>query len=85
MELLGYPGITHGEERLITGKLGQLIYLPLIGPVEDEAIRLRRRYKIKLPDAIIAATALISETELLTLDKALDAVFKAELSTSGEG
>lgn len=71
MELLGFPGLDSDEERVIVEKLAQLNYLAVTPLVEDETIRLRRSYSIKLPDAIIAATALVYGAELLTHDKAL--------------
>jgi predicted nucleic acid-binding protein len=71
MELLGYPDITPHEERLITERLDQLGYLPITLAIEDLAITLRRTRRVKLPDALVAATAIHHQLELLTLDKAL--------------
>ena len=71
MELLGYQCITVEEDSLIRKKLNHLTYLSLTKEVEDAAIELRRLHKIKLPDAIIAATAHCFGMELLTLDKHL--------------
>jgi predicted nucleic acid-binding protein len=42
--------------------------------VEDVTISLRQTRKVKLPDAVIAATALCAGIELLTLDKQLQSV-----------
>jgi len=69
MELLGFPGITQAEELLIQHKLAHLTYLPITSAVENIAIRLRRSQRIKLPDAVIAATALEIGAELLTFDR----------------
>ena len=74
MELLGFPGISREEESLLRQKLERLSYLPLTRSVEDVVISLRQTRKIKLPDAIIAATALCAGVELLTLDKHLQSV-----------
>lgn len=74
MELLGFHGITQEEETLINQKLQHFCYLPLTKDIEDRVISLRQTRKIKLPDAIIAATALCSGAELLTLDQRLLAV-----------
>lgn len=71
MELLGFHGITRMEESLIRQKLDRLTCLPLTGNIENVVIELRQARKIKLPDAIIAATAMCSGTELLTLDQHL--------------
>ena len=71
MELLGYPNITNDEERLITDRLSKLTYLAITTEIEDLAIALRRTRKVKLPDALVAGTALHHGLELLTLDRAL--------------
>ncbi|MDD5579583.1 MAG: type II toxin-antitoxin system VapC family toxin [Methylobacter sp.] len=71
MELLGFHRITREEESLIRQKLNRLTYLPLTGTIENVVIDLRQTRKIKLPDAIIAATALCFDIELLTLDQHL--------------
>ena len=71
LELLGFHNITREEEALIRQKLDRLTYLPLTGSIENVVIDLRQTRKIKLPDAIIAATALCSGIELLTLDRHL--------------
>lgn len=71
MELLGYPDITEAEQREITDMLGKLTRYGVTLAVEDAAINLRRQRRIKLPDAIIAATAEVFDLELLTLDENL--------------
>ncbi len=53
------------------------VKLAISSPVEDVAIELRRSRKVKLPDALIAATALHHGLELLTLDAGLLAVVKS--------
>ncbi len=50
--------------------------------VEDRAIELRRSRRVKLPDALIAATALTYGLRLLTLDVGLQAVFRDAASGS---
>lgn len=77
MELLGFHSITREEALLIRQKLEHLTYLPLTRDIEDVVIDLRQSRKIKLPDAIIAATALCSGAELLTLDQHLLAVVRS--------
>jgi len=71
MELLGYSGITAQEEHLIYNTLAKFTYCGLTRDVENMTIRIRQTHKIKLPDAIIAATALSLNLELLSMDKQL--------------
>lgn len=71
MELLGYPNITSDEERLIADRLSKFTYLPITIEIENLAIALRRTRRVKLPDALVASTAIHHGLELMTLDKAL--------------
>ncbi|MBP7491066.1 MAG: type II toxin-antitoxin system VapC family toxin [Rhodoferax sp.] len=80
MELLGFTGISRDEETLIRHKLARLTYLPITTAVEDVAISLRQSRKIKLPDAVIAATALCAGLQLLTQDAHL----KSVIASTGE-
>jgi predicted nucleic acid-binding protein len=71
MELLSFPGITSDEEAAIKSLLDRMAYFALTTDIENGAIEFRRQHKTKLPDAVIAATAIKSKLELLTLDKGL--------------
>ncbi len=71
MELLGYTGITENEIAVISALLSQMLPLQIDHTIENKTIALKQQHKIKLPDAIILATALVNELELLTLDKRL--------------
>jgi predicted nucleic acid-binding protein len=46
------------------------VVLPLDEPVIQQTIRLRQQHRVKLPDAIIAATALVHGLPLLTRNTA---------------
>ncbi|WOB45250.1 type II toxin-antitoxin system VapC family toxin [Thermoleptolyngbya oregonensis NK1-22] len=71
IELLSYPTITDAEVRAITSILNAMEYLPMTQTIEDMTIKIRRQYKLKTPDAIIAATVKVMSLELLTLDQQL--------------
>lgn len=71
MELLGFPNITNDEIRIITSLLEQMEKLTIVFAIEDATIALKQQYKIKLPDAIILATALNNKIKLYTMDKSL--------------
>jgi predicted nucleic acid-binding protein len=71
IELLGYPAITESEVLAITTVLQAMRNLPLTRAIEDQTIQYRRRYGLKTPDAIIAATAKVNRLKLLTLDQQL--------------
>ena len=71
IELLSFPKITPQDIDIIEGFLSRLEYIPFSSEIENEAILIRRQYKLKLPDAVIAATAKCLTLELLTLDQQL--------------
>ena len=66
IEALGFRGISKDEIRAITKMLdvGELVYVN--HKIAYHTIDLRQKHKIKTPDAIIAATALASNSELWT-------------------
>ena len=69
IELLSFPSITSQDINVIEDFLSRLHYIPLSSEIENKTILIRRQYKLKLPDAIIAATAKCLNLELLTLDR----------------
>jgi len=71
MELLGFPGITPAEEKKIQHFLSFIEVIPITTAIEDQAIQIRRLKEIKLPDAIIVATAIDAKGILMTTDKRL--------------
>jgi len=68
LELLKYPEITHSEENAITEFLRLVPIIPLNEAIENETIALGRSEKLKLPDAIIGATAIVYDAKLVTRD-----------------
>ena len=68
MELLSFPDITPSEETLIRKMLSDMTVYDIDPAVKEEAIRLRRTSKLKLPDAIVAATATCHHAVLVTND-----------------
>ena len=76
MELLGFTGITEDEVNGVQRLLNAMRYLPLDFAVEDAAIQIRRSVRIKLPDAVIAATAKVHGLQLLTLDQRLQTLMQ---------
>ena len=71
MELLSFPGITPEEEAVINEFLECVTVLPLTEDIEKIAIALRRSVRRKMPDAIVAASAIRIEATLVTCDQEL--------------
>lgn len=68
IELLSYPSLNDSSEKNIRNLLKELIIVDLDKQIKEEAIKLRRTHSLKLPDAIIVATAHIIKAEILTND-----------------
>ncbi len=66
LELFGFPDISQGEEQKLTKLLSNFTEVPVSKEIIDEAILLRKANNIKVPDAIIAATAKITDSILVT-------------------
>jgi predicted nucleic acid-binding protein len=58
MELLSYPSLDEAALNQIRAFLSDVTVVELSEQVRELAIGLRRRHMLKLPDAIVAATAL---------------------------
>ena len=73
IELLGFSGIGWEEDRIIRDMLDNFQYLGVTRQIEDAAISIRRsRTSVKLPDALILATARVHHVRLVTLDQDLE-------------
>ncbi len=71
IELLSYPLLSPDEERQVLEFLTTVVVIELTAEIRDAAIQLRRDYRLKLPDAIIAGTAMSRGVVLLTNDRRL--------------
>jgi predicted nucleic acid-binding protein len=78
MELPGFAGLNDAEEQAARAFLSAFQVVGITAEIEDKAIRLRRSGALKLPDAIVAATALSTGAALLTLDQRLSRVVEAQ-------
>jgi hypothetical protein len=66
LELFGYPDLTSDEETVLDILTKQLEEVAVTSSVIDRAIQIRKSRRIKVPDAIIAATALEMDAILMT-------------------
>ncbi len=66
LEILGFHGLQPGEQTYCEYAFRILQQLPVEDAVLEEAIRLRKAYKMNLADSIVAATALLNHAELNT-------------------
>lgn len=66
MEVLGYRFETDFEKQTITQLCKYFPIIHLNSEIIEKVISIRQKHKIKLPDAIILATALSGDLELIT-------------------
>ena len=71
IELLGWHKITSKESEIIKQLLSNCFIIELLPAIKEIAIHLKQLHKIKLPDAVIVATAIHLGIPLLTADKEL--------------
>jgi predicted nucleic acid-binding protein len=69
LELLGFKGLTSEQKPIIENFLGDVILMDIDFEIKSIVISLRKKYSIKLPDAIIAASSIKQGLTLLTADK----------------
>lgn len=69
IELLSYPRISESEETDIREFLSDIRIVALTPPIKEMAIRIRRASAIRIPDSIIAATAIVLDAVLITYDQ----------------
>ena len=70
IELLSFSGLSADDEQKIGELLALLDRVELTQAVRLEAIKLRKQKRLKLPDAIIAASAINRNATLFTNDQA---------------
>ena len=74
MELFSYPSLSGDSETRIRKFLNEASIVGLTDSVKERAIELRRKSGLKLPDAIVAGTALVVGAELVTNDGKLERI-----------
>ncbi len=83
MEILSNKGLKLKEDTLIRGMLGTCLKIGHQQEITELVIKLRRKYNIKIPDAIIAATAQFLSTPILTADKGFAPIKEIDCFISG--
>ena len=77
LEFLSFSGLTKADADLFGKFLDQVAVVPLTSQDEvlvDTAVRIRKRHRLKLPNAIIAASAVVNHAALVSADTEFDRV-----------
>lgn len=69
IELLGFKDLNKQEEKSIRAFLSKFRIIYIDDVIKNETIALRKIYGLKLPDCIVAATAISLNLSLISSDK----------------
>ena len=79
LELLSYPSITKAEEARIHDLILPEVVIELDQAIKAATVSVRKKHRLKLPDAIIAATASTRNLPLVTNDQHFQRIRKLTL------
>ncbi len=68
IELLGKKGIEQNEQDALDSFINNSVVINLDEEIIQETIKIRKTYPVKIPDAIIAATCIVTDCYLITND-----------------
>jgi len=69
IEVLSFPHILPKDSELLKSFLSQCYIVDIEPAIKEITIAIRSKLNIKLPDAVIAATAIYHDLPLFTMDK----------------
>jgi len=79
LELLSFSDITDAELLDVEGFLKLCYIIEMSSQIKENTIFLRKRYGLKLPDAIIAGSALSLNAPLVTADKKMSGIKEIDM------
>jgi len=68
IELLTWPRLDFEEYNLLSSFLSECFIISISREIKESAISIRKNYNLKVPDAIIAATAITKNLTLFSAD-----------------
>lgn len=74
MEVLGYEFASQNEENFIRKLFDLLEIMYIDQQIAENVIKIKKKHKIKLPDAIICATSIVNNATLCTNDIRLKSI-----------
>ena len=79
LELIGFKNLSQKEEKLIDSFINDCHVIGLDSKIKRHYQKLRKKYRIKLADSIIVATAIAFGLPLLSADKQLRSIKELDL------
>ncbi len=68
LELLGYSGLSVKEQKIIESLLEESTVIDINSEIKQKAVKIRKTYKLKIPDCIIIATSQYLDIPIITAD-----------------
>jgi predicted nucleic acid-binding protein len=69
LEMIGYKGNTTKRDEQIAELLSDCSIIPMNKLIKEKYIEIRKKYHLKLADAVIAASAIAFDMPIITADK----------------
>lgn len=79
LELLSKQDLSPVEIKHVQGLINQCIVIDINDAIKKQAITLRKQYRFKIPDALVAASAMYYELPLLTSDKQFSKIQETDI------
>jgi hypothetical protein len=79
IELLGVFSINKIQKKNAISLINECFIFEMNSDIKKKAIEIKQKYKIKVPDAIIAATAIYNNLTLITSDADFEKIIELEL------
>lgn len=79
LELLSYPDLTEIERQKVEEFINDVIVVDINNRIKRKALSIWRESKFKLPDAIIAGTAIAKQLPFISADKDFERVKELQL------
>jgi len=79
MEVLSFNFLSSEEEKFVRDLLQEFFIIEINREIVEKTIQIRRKYKIRPPDAIICASASVTNAILITADTQLGKVREANV------
>jgi predicted nucleic acid-binding protein len=79
LELYGKQNLSQTETLIIDMLVENCFVIDLLQPVKQIVKKIKQKYKIKLPDAIVAATAIYLDIPLITFDTDFEKIEELKL------
>lgn len=76
MEFVGFYGVDKATAQQLENIAKRFVCYPISAAISQTTIQIRQNHKIKLPDALILATAQVHQLALLTLDEKLARIYQ---------